>query len=207
MLQDLHLFGLFQRQTEATPFSGKVYQLAVKLLAQPWKLDLVDRAWAFFTANRQSLAGRMKGFTGITKTRTRARMNNEVSAWLSAIDGLPEVHARLRRVLILPPQPAVKVIHKFDAAGTLFYLDPPYVHSTRATTGEYAHEMDEVEHRELLATITHPGRVSKFMLSGYDCPLYREFLGEWTRHTFAVPNQASGAKKKEVKTEVLWCNY
>jgi DNA adenine methylase len=121
---------------------------------------------------------------------------------------LPEVHARLRRVLILPSQPAVAVIHKFDAPETLFYLDPPYLHETRATTSEYgAFEMDEMAHRELLATITHPSRKAKFMLSGYDSALYREFLGGWTRHTFDVPNHASGAKKKQTKTEILWTNF
>lgn len=204
VLQSVDTWKDFCRIVQAVPFSGIEYADSEKAVV--FGSD-VDRAVNFFVRNRQSLAGRMKGFTGITKTRTRSRMNNEVSAWLNAVAGLPEAHNRLRRVLILPEGPATNVIYKFDLPETLFYLDPPYVHSTRATTGDYSHEMDEMGHRELLATITHPKRTAKFMLSGYDCALYREFLGSWTRHTFDVPNQASGAKKKEMKTEVLWCNF
>ena len=48
-----------------------------------------------------------------------------VSAWLNAIDGLPAVHARLSRVLILNGD-ALNVIRQQDGPRTLFYLDPPY---------------------------------------------------------------------------------
>src|SRR3990167_7852529 len=152
VLQRPARFERFRQLSQATPFSGIEYRKASAQLH-----DLSDdpelAAWQFFIRNRQSLAGRMKGFTGITKTRTRARMNNEVSAWLSVVDGLPEVHARIRRVLILEQQPALDVIRKFDAPETLFYIDPPYLHETRATTGEYAHEMTKLDHAELLNLI------------------------------------------------------
>jgi DNA adenine methylase len=198
------MFAEFRRMAEATPFSGIEYADAAEML-RSGNLREVERAWAFFVVNRQSLAGRMAGFTGITKTRTRARMNNEVSAWLSTVDSLPAVHARLRRVLVLPAQPALRVIAKFDAPETLMYLDPPYLHETRATTGEYAHEMTEDDHRELLTVLeTVKARV---MLSGYASDLYDRALAGWNRHTFELPNQASGARTKETKTEVLWCNF
>jgi len=71
---------------------------------------------------------------------------------------------RLRRVVILN-QPALDVIRQQDGAATLFYLDPPYLHETRATTGNYQHEMTEDDHRELLAVIKQCQ--GTFMLSGY----------------------------------------
>ena len=60
--------------------------------------DPVADALAFFVDCRQSRSGLMKGFTPVTRSRTRREMNGNVSEWLSAVDGLPDVHARLRRV-------------------------------------------------------------------------------------------------------------
>jgi DNA adenine methylase len=67
------------------------------------------------------------------------------------------------------------------------------------------HEMTEAEHRELLDVLCQCR--AKVMLSGYPTPLYDSALASWTRHTFDEPNHASGAKRKERKTEVLWCNF
>ena len=91
-------------------------------------------------------------------------MNGNTSEWLSAIEGLPEVHRRLSRVLI-EKMNAIDLIAREDTPGTLFYCDPPYLHETRTAPDAYAHEMSEREHRELLATLL--GCKGKVMLSGY----------------------------------------
>jgi DNA adenine methylase len=117
---------------------------------------------------------------------------------------LPAVHERLRRVLILN-RPALEVIEKHDGPQTLFYLDPPYLHETRETTGEYQHEMAELDHLQLLELIrTCKG---KAMLSGYPSKMYDTALHDWTRYTFDLPNQAAGGKEKRRMTEVVWTNY
>lgn len=214
VLQNRQLFDLFYRLVSVVPFSQGEYKSAVEGLkrsAEEAGYDhaggniVVRSAW-FFIACRQSLAGRMAGFSGVTKTRTRRGMNNEVSAWLTCIEGLPAVHERLKRVLILN-RPALEVIEKHDGPRTLFYCDPPYLHSTRATTGEYAHEMTEDDHGELLKTLSMiQGR---FLLSGYPSDLYDDWAHAcgWNRHVFDLPNQASGAKTKDRMQEVVWCNF
>jgi DNA adenine methylase len=168
--------------------------------------------WAaldFFVLVRQSLAGRMKSFTGVTKTRVRNGMNNEVSAWLSAVDGLPQVHARLKRVLILDPAPAVKVIKAQDGPATLFYLDPPYPHASRSAgaTDVYGCEMTDVQHAELLQTVA--GVRGMVMLSSYPNDLYEGYLRPrgWRCHTFEVTSSADSARVKGKRTEVVWTNY
>jgi DNA adenine methylase len=215
VLREPVLFEEFRRRCTATEFSGVLWAECSDLLraagspkgVPPGSEFRLRHAHAFFVVNRQSLAGRMKSFTGITKTRTRSRMNNEVSAWLSAVDGLPEVHDRLKRVLILPPQPALDVLRKFDTGDTLHYLDPPYLHETRATTTEYGeHEMDAHDHIELLDFITGYTK-SKIMISGYRSETYDVGLHDWNRHDYNIVNQASHARVKEVKTESLWCNF
>ncbi len=147
----------------------------------------------------------MKGFSGITKTRVRRRMNNEVSAWLTAVEFLPQGHARLKRVLILN-RDALEVIRSQDGPATLFYLDPPYLHETRATTGEYLHEMSEADHAKLLGVLQ--SIKGKFLLSGYHSGMYDRAAAEngWRCHNFDMPNQAAGGKKKRRMVESVWCN-
>ncbi len=168
--------------------------------------DPVKRATAFFIRNRQSRQGLGKDYCTPT-SRTRRGMNENVSAWLSAIDGLPELVERLRRVEVWNV-PAIEAIHKLDCDDLLVYADPPYLHETRSTTQEYGQfEMTEKDHRELLDCLA--SMKGKFLLSGYDSRLYRNYeeLCGWNRRTFDLPNNASSAKTKERKSEIVWCNY
>ncbi|MFO0965473.1 MAG: DNA adenine methylase [Gemmataceae bacterium] len=204
VLQQPAQFEIFLRLCEATPLSELEYRRASAELPDP-RDEPVQAAWAFFVRCRQSLAGRMKGFTGVTKTRTRRGMNNDVSAWLTAVEGLPQVHARLKRVLILN-RPALEVLRGHDGPHTLFYLDPPYVHETRATTGEYDHEMTAEEHRALLTVLSE--LKGRFLLSGYRSALYDDVAAErgWRRHDFELPNQAASGPKKRRMVECVWTN-
>lgn len=203
VLQSADTFRDFLRVVEAVPFSEEEYDFARR--ATVFGSD-TDRAVNFFVLCRQSLAGRMKSFTGVTKTRTRRGMNNEVSAWLTAVEGLPAVHARLKRVLILN-RPALDVIRGQDAPQTVFYCDPPYTHSSRITTGEYAHEMTDSDHADLLESLS--AIKGRFLLSGYHSPLYDEFAARhnWRLVEFLIDNKSSSAKTKPMKTECVWMNY
>jgi DNA adenine methylase len=205
VLQDKVAFAQFHREIEAVPFSQNEFECG-EITKHAIERDPVDCAVRFFIRCRQSLAGRMKGFTGITKTRTRRGMSNEVSAWLSCVEGLPAVHARLKRVLILN-RPALDVIREQDGPRTLFYLDPPYLHETRATTGEYQHEMSREDHSLLLQLLA--GIQGRFLLSGYHSDLYdteAAALG-WKCHEFKIANHAAGGKEKRRMIECVWCNF
>jgi DNA adenine methylase len=110
-------------------------------------------------------------------------------------------------VLILN-RPALEVIRSQDGPDTLFYIDCPYVSSTRATTGEYgAYEMTDDQHKELVELLC--GIKGKAMVSMYHHPIYDALHLQrgWKLTEFAVPNAAAGGKKKRVMTECLWMNY
>lgn len=194
-------FSHFARRVEGIPFSEKEWQLAEAVEGGP-----VGRAAAFFVRCRQSLAGRMDSFAGITRNRTRRGMNEQVSAWLNCVEGLPTVHSRLKRVLILN-RDALDVIRGQDGPRTLFYLDPPYLHVTRATTGEYAHEMSDSQHEALLNVLA--GVQGRFLLSGYRSTTYDKVAlrNGWTRHERQINNHAAGGSTKRVMTECVWTNY
>jgi DNA adenine methylase len=201
VLQDEAAFQRFRRTVEAVPLARQEWE---KAHAHPYGADPVADAVAFFVDCRQSLAGRMKGFTSLTRTRTRRGMNGNVSEWLTAVDGLADVHARLRRVG-LENMPALDFIRREDTPDTLHYCDPPYLHQTRTAKNVYAYEMSAADHGQLLDVLL--ACRGKVMLSGYPSALYDSVLTGWSRHTFDVPNNASGAKKKGREIETLWCNF
>lgn len=186
-----------------TPFSEVAFDNAVKDLADN---DAVRRATAFFIRCRQSRQGLQKDFATLSRNRTRGGMNEQVSAWLSAVEGLPDVHARLKRVVVLCRE-ARDVIIQQDGQQTCYYLDPPYLHETRVTTKGYKHEMSPEDHVLLLQTLKQIK--GKFLLSGYYSELYHNYAvgNGWKRHEFEIVNNASSAGVKEIKTECVWTNF
>lgn len=202
VLKDTDQFAKFVRIVTATPFSTEAWNEA---LANE-SVCPVDRAVAFFVRYRQSRQGLGSVFATMSRTRTRRGMNEQVSSWLSAIEGLPEVHARLQRVVIFN-ESATRVIKHQDGLHSFFYLDPPYLHETRSSTSCYEFEMSVEEHQELLDVLE---KVSgKFLLSGYPSKLYDEYATRngWNRIDVQIDNKASSLKEKPMKTECFWMNY
>ena len=203
ILKSPALFSEFQERLRMTPFSEVEFHRSMNGFYDECKFN---RALAFFIRCRQSRQGLGKDFATVSRNRTRRGQNEQVSAWLTAIDGLPEVHARLKRVLILN-RPALDVIRTQDGPRTLFFLDPPYLHETRTVTEAYQHEMSHNDHADLLATLHAID--GAFLLSGYRSDLY-DFEAEtygWHRVEFDLPNNAAGGKSKRRMTECVWVNF
>ncbi|HEX8637969.1 MAG TPA: DNA adenine methylase [Pyrinomonadaceae bacterium] len=94
---------------------------------------------------------------------------------------------------------ALRLISETDSVDTLFYLDPPYIFSTRTTSKAYSHEMTNDEHRrfaELLYSLK--GFV---VLSGYPSAIYAELFEAkgWLRI-----DKAAKVLGGATKTECLW---
>lgn len=206
VLQREKLFEKFLRRVQAIPFGRDSWEEARQKLAEQPEDRRVARAAWFFTLNRMSLAGRMDDFAGITKTRTRGGMNEQASAWLGAVEGLPQIHARLRRVVI-ENQPAIKLMKNHDVAGCVQYCDPPYLACTRTAKNVYGEfEMTDKDHREFL-DVAKSLKHAKVLISGYPSELYDKVLKNWNRSTFDRANSAAGGEKKRRMTEVVWMNY
>lgn len=196
-------FQKLVRKIEATPFSSEEFDTAG--IPNP-NDSKVDRAVKFFVRCRQSRQGLQKCFATLSKTRTRRGMNEQVSSWLTAIDGLPEIHDRLKRVVIVNGD-AVTLIRREDSPSSFFYLDPPYVPETRVVKNAYSHEMMTEAHKRLLETLVEVK--GRFLLSGYRSPLYDDFAIRhgWTRVDREIDCKASSAKVKPIRMESLWMNY
>ena len=203
VLQDGSAFQEFTRIVQAAPFSESAWEESEDRQRPVSKLD-TGAAVAFFIRCRQSRAGGFNDFATLSRNRTRRQMNEQASAWLSCVKGLPAIHERLKRVVILC-RDALDIVRQQDCEKTLFYLDPPYLPETRASNGNYAYEMTENDHRVMLNTIKQC--CGAVLLSGYANELYDRELREWNRHDFQIDNKVSGAKSKRTMTESVWCNF
>jgi hypothetical protein len=102
------------------------------------------------------------------------------------------------RGVVIEHRDAFEVIRQQDTPDALFFVDPPYVSSTRGS-GRYRYEMDDSQHITLL-TLLHSihGRA---MVSGYACTIYDDILADWQR--VERPSRAHSLRDSE-RTEVLW---
>jgi DNA adenine methylase len=79
-------FERFRRAVEAVPLSRTEWEAARGHVPSG---DPVADAAAFFVLCRQSLAGRMRGFTSLTRNRTRRGMNGNASECLAPSTAWP----------------------------------------------------------------------------------------------------------------------
>ena len=205
VVRDPEQFGRLQMLLDLTPYARGEFADVLEL---PPTDDPVEKARRFFAVCRQARGG--MGMSKLTRNcwafsrRTRRDMAEPVSKYLSAIDGLEDVAARFRTVMI-ESRPAIELIPRYDGEDSFFYLDPPYLPETRhgKKAATYAHEMTVDDHSALLDAIVQIN--GKAMLSGYAAPLYDEKLKAWRREE--LKTKAHMANSGEERTEVIWCNY
>lgn len=158
---------------------------------------------------RRTIARCFMGFgsVGVTAQWRVGFRNNTTRAhtipahdWMNYPPALAAIVERLQGVVI-EQRDARDLITTFDDPATLFYLDPPYVQSTRGRWARVAYnvEMEDVDHIAL-AELLHQVR-GMVVLSGYPSALYDELYGDWVHVERAA--MADGA---EPRTEVLWIN-
>lgn len=191
------------RAIALTPFSREEFHRAIA--DTPRAKSSLECARRFYVRARQARTGLAQTATlgrwANCKDTSRAGMSGVVSRWLGGVDALPEIGTRLLRVQI-ENRPALDVIRLYDSPQTLFYCDPPYLHSTRGDAKAYGFEMNEVEHVELARVLNEcKGSVA---LSGYRNPLMDRLFKGWRRFD-ADTKQCHSIKK--LRQECLWMNY
>lgn len=186
-----------------TPFSRE--ELFVALTTNGDKISDLERARRFYVLARQTRTGLAQtsslGRWANCKNTSRAGMSGVVSRWVGGLGALGDIADRLGRVQI-ENRPAVDVVKLYDDRGTLFYIDPPYVHDSRGDAKAYGYEMTDREHERLAAALrTCKGKVA---VSGYRCRLMDHLYGDWSRHDSPEKHCHS---VKQPRTEALWTNY
>lgn len=160
---------------------------------------------------RRTIIRSLMGFGSAATNRDHAtgfRSNSNRSGttpardWLNYPSNVATFTERLRGVVI-EEVPAVSMIPRHDSPATLYYVDPPYLHSTRSfrrRNAAYRHEMGPDDHRALATVLRAVSGM--VVVSGYPSELYdKELYPDWERRE--RKHLADGAR---ARTEVVWLN-
>ena len=193
-----------RRLLELTPYARAEFELCGEVQIQELDCD-VERA-------RRALVRSYMGFGSASTNAehsTGFRANSDRSGstpahdWMTYPNHIDLFINRLKGV-ILEKRDYWDVLQAHDGLKTLHYLDPPYVHETRNLkrgNAMYTFEMTDDDHQLMAERIkTLKGMI---VLSGYQCPLYKELFEDagWVR--FDKKAHADGAKDR---IESLWLN-
>lgn len=222
ILQDRKTFKEFLHRVKWTPYSLDELRHAIRVRTLLEVATPVERAWAMFVIGSQAINGHAdsEGNWSRTFIPTRGRLNanrNEgmaqvTSRWKRRISYLEAWRNRLMRAQI-DSRNALTVIEYWDSEDTVFYLDPPYVESTRTSLDIYSHEMTDDHHDQMIDILLKiKGRV---VLSGYRSKLYERLdKAKWLRFDKEVACSTSartrGSKDRREglsrRIESLWVN-
>jgi len=161
VLRDPDQLEELQRILQLTPYAREEWKDA----RETWEdlKDPVARAASFFVVSRQSFAGIFAKAWGFDVAK-----GGTLKAYLGAIEGLPQVAQRLRRVQVDCVDWRV-ALDRYGGPDTLVYMDPPYHPDTRRD-GVYRHDLTPEDHEDLLEAVLASS--SMIVLSGYDSPAY-----------------------------------
>lgn len=181
------------------PYSREVYDA---IFSGKWQFqDEFEKAACFLTRCWQSHGFR----ANFSKVGWKSDIQGRESMyalwdWYRLPQWIVDIAERFRKVQI-EHQNALQVIKRFDYENVFMYLDPPYLIGSRLSgKKQYAHEMTDSDHEELLSAICKSK--AKIMISGYESDMYDHYLKDWERREFN-----SCAEYGSPRKEVVWMNY
>lgn len=181
------------RALELTPYSRDEFALSYDKADDP--IEIARRTVIrSFMGHGSNSHNRPTGF----RRHSRQSGTSPCTDWRNYPPALVDIVDRLRGVVI-ENRDALGLIAEQDSEQTLFYLDPPYVASTRDKGSDYRFEMTDQQHRELAEALY--GVRGMIVLSGYRSALYDELYGNWAQIDRAA--KADGARDR---IETLWLN-
>lgn len=200
------------RLIRATPIGEATFR---ELPTLPPTDDVLERARRFYCHISIAFSGKP------TATKCTSRMDSA----FNSRKRLERVADRMRGVEVMNCDAERVIMRKWrgyqakDRWTCLFYCDPPYLMSTRASpSGDYIHDPKGDDstafHESFLKCIKAvsdegQGR-ARFCVSGYPSELYSDMLTGWRVFTWKKPKLANVNSKDMSQTladEVLWMNY
>jgi DNA adenine methylase len=194
VLRDPEKSKELERLVYLTPFARDEYEIAFQHADNDVEQARRSIIKTFLTHGSDSM-NRKSGFR-VNSNRSGAHPARD---WMNYPQYISEFTERLRGVAI-ENRDAIEVILQHDSPDTLFYVDPPYVHSTRSRSGKYRFEMTDEDHLKLAEVLRSVK--GKVIISGYSSDLYENTYSDWTKsekHTFVNMNKP--------KTEIIYANF
>lgn len=183
-----------ERLIRLTPFAYEEYKDAYDPCDDP-----IERARrvifrSFASMGSDGVSRRNSGFRGLKNNQTSVTAAQE---WSRYPDVIQSFVRRLQNVLI-EHRPAMHLFKSYDRVETLFYVDPPYLMSTRSKSSIlYSNEMSEQDHIELAAAL-HAVK-GMVVLSGYSSNLYDGLYVDWKKMS-----KSSTSQNGKSRVECLW---
>lgn len=148
-------------------------------ITPPETLTDIQRAVRYYYMQRLAFAGKTSKRTFGTSATGPLNLN------LSTVEQtLLEVHWRLKRVTI-ERLDALECITRYDRPTTFFYIDPPYVHSTK----DYSVHFDRfLELSQVLSSLK-----GRFILSLGDCPEARQIFAPFRQKKVSLTYSSANA--------------
>lgn len=201
-----------RRVLALTPYARDEYLAAD--LNEPG-LDDLELARRFFVRTTQSFNG---GGTGPAHRVSwangmRSSGGSRARGVCQIVDGLDLVAARLRGVIV-ENRSYEHLLELYDGESSVFYVDPPYLGSTRTSLDpekrrgrDYLHDLTTDDQHRDLAERLHACKAA-VLLSGYHSPLYDELYGDWCTTEVVVQRPSANRRGHSAApaTEVIWSN-
>lgn len=184
----------FIRRCELTPYAREELDRAKSELV--FVHEPVERARLWWVTKTQTINGKGDTF--------RCAPSISLTDFTSRLRAVAD---RLHGVAIENTD-ALELIGRMDSTDTVFYLDPPYLGSTRHSGTRYkVDQRGDDFHTAMLDAIV--AAKATVILSGYPSPLYENALAGWYRAEYQVQastNSINGKGYDNTRTEVVWCN-
>jgi DNA adenine methylase len=183
-----------------TPYSRREFQLAIDPAWDP--LEDARRVAVIAGQSNRGMGTIDPG--GWRWMKNLSRVQTPAHDW-TQIEHLYKIAERFRGVQV-ENDTARAVIERYDTPRTLFYVDPPYLGSTRSLRWQgdaYNCEMTDDDHHDL-ASILHQVE-GNVILSGYPSELYDNLYRDWIRvDRIVIQRVRSWKGGGKPSTECLW---
>ena len=222
-LQNKETFEELRHRISYTPYARAEFTRALEIVYSDCE-DPVDRAWAFFVAQNQSVGGtgalrgrKLAGYNWGRTFTSQRYVAHTVNSWLMRISMLDAFRWRLMHAQI-DCRDAIEVIKYWDNDEAVFYIDPPYLDITRVDKKVYTYEPDKKYHEGLVRCLTELKGYA--VLSCYDHEMYHLLLEHgWAKKDYKTVCHAAGkirgsslvgsggALKSVPRIETIYYNY
>ena len=197
VLRDKEKSVELRRLIELTPYSNAEAQLC-----KEFSSDDIESARRTIVLSFLASSGIRPDRQNVSLRMSRRFPYNHAKEWTRYPAHIEEFTRRLKGVHIVSGD-AITLMKRTDSPDTLFYVDPPYVHTSRHGDKQYEYEMNAVDHVALSEFLRNVS--AKVVLSGYESTLYDQLYVDW-RKIYRDVSQG-GYQKGPSKREVLWFNH
>ena len=199
----------FYRRLRRTLVSEGIFRDAIEKFSEPFGGELDgDRAYHYFVVSwlgRNGIAGttvgQRRGAGHSFCVRYTSNGGTPSRRWASAAESVMSWRERIRAVTILR-RDALEVIGKIeDKAGTVVYVDSPYLPSTRSGwdgsggTARYLHDFTLEDHSRLAAALGR-FRQTRVVVSYYDSPELATLYPGWRVRRLEASKGIANASKR-----------